>query len=63
MFRAIKRRGKDMECPECKEQMNQLCMYGIDDNMNIDLYCEKCGTFATISWKPGKRARTKETME
>jgi hypothetical protein len=46
-----------MECPECKNNAEQLCMYGIEEEINIDYYCEKCGTIITLTWKPGKRAK------
>lgn len=35
-----------MECPECKEIMENI-------------YCEKCGTQARLTWTPGKRVNNK----
>jgi hypothetical protein len=54
-----------MECPECREQMNQLCMYGpeSEEEINIDYHCEKCGTLATLKWKPGKRKAPEKKSE
>jgi hypothetical protein len=54
-----------MECPECREQMNQLCMYGpeSEEEINIDFHCEKCGTLATLKWKPGKGKATENDSE
>jgi len=44
-----------MKCPECQNEMNQICMYGTDDDINIDWHCERCGTLATLHWTPSKR--------
>jgi ribosomal protein S27E len=52
-----------MECPECKNETEQLCMYGNNEEINIDHYCKQCGTLVTLTWKPGKRAKKQETLE
>jgi hypothetical protein len=52
-----------MKCTECENEMNQLCMYGTEEVINTDHYCEKCGTLTTLTWKPGKRAIKIETLE
>jgi hypothetical protein len=54
-----------MECPECKEQMQQLCMYGPETGeiISADWHCDKCGTLATLKWTPGKKARTIELFD
>lgn len=44
-----------MRCPECNNYMQQLCMYGTDDEINIDYYCEICGCFAFLKWGPSKK--------
>ena len=44
-----------MECPECKEIMESISMSGTDEEINVDYYCEKCGTQARLTWTPGKR--------
>jgi len=46
-----------MKCPECSEEMEQLCMYGNDEDINIDWHCENCGTCATLHWTPGKKKK------
>jgi hypothetical protein len=44
-----------MECPECHKEMEQLCMYGNDEEINIDWHCEHCQCCATLKWTPKKR--------
>ena len=44
-----------MKCPECSHEMEQTCMYGTEEEINIDWHCEECGTFATLKWEPGKK--------
>jgi len=44
-----------MKCPECGEEMEQLCMYGDESDVNVDWHCESCGTFAIVHWVPGKK--------
>lgn len=46
-----------MKCPECSEEMQQLCMYGNEEEINIDGHCENCGTVATLKWEPGKKKK------
>ncbi len=52
-----------MECPECKYMMVPICMYGDENNINTDWYCEECGTTATWSWKPSKKKRKAEDFD
>ena len=43
-----------MKCPECETEMEQLCMYGTDEDINIDWHCENCQTTAILKWYPHK---------
>ena len=44
-----------MDCPECKEIMEQICMSGTNEEITIEYHCEKCGTLARLTWNPGSR--------
>jgi len=46
-----------MECPECSEYMNPICMSGNDEEITIEYHCEKCNTYAKLIWNPGKRLK------
>ena len=52
-----------MECPECKEYMETICMFGTDEEVNIEYHCEKCGTLARLTWNPGKRSEREPLPE
>jgi transcription elongation factor Elf1 len=52
-----------MECPECNNEMQQLCMYGTNEDINIDYHCDKCGTLASLKWKQGKRKVAEKNSE
>jgi len=51
-----------MECPECKAFMEQICMYGTEEEINIDYHCENCGCIATLKWIPCKKAKGTENL-
>lgn len=44
-----------MKCPECQNDMEQICMYGNENDINIDWHCENCGALATSHWTPHKK--------
>lgn len=40
-----------MCCPVCDEIMQQLCMYGDEETIFHEFYCEKCQTWLLQSFK------------
>lgn len=47
-----------MECPECKEFMETISMFGTNEEVNVEYHCEKCGTLARLTWNPGERIQS-----
>ena len=46
-----------MECPECNEYMNPICMSGNEEEITREYHCEKCNTYAKLIWNPGKKMK------
>ena len=46
-----------MNCPECNEPMEQICMSGTDEEINLEFHCPKCQTLARLAWNPGKQVK------
>lgn len=54
-----------MNCPNCKEFMEQLCMSGNDLIVEHEFHCSKCYTYLYYSYNPKVTDRiinTKEAM-
>lgn len=41
-----------MKCPECDEIMEQICMYGTEEEINIEYHCKNCNCLAKLQWHP-----------